>query len=78
MSRSAATTCSHCNRGPSGIAGHDELFSQTMSPPEMQFKCRACSQAWARRERADHAYSWVPIGKFAGIDVPGRPGTTPP
>jgi hypothetical protein len=78
MSRLAVTTCPDCRRGPTGIAGHGALFSQTMTPDVMQFRCHACQQAWARKHRAFDSYSWVPIAKFAGMDVPGRPGTTPP
>jgi Zn finger protein HypA/HybF involved in hydrogenase expression len=78
MTRSAEATCSECKRGPSGIAGHDALFSQTMSAEEMHFRCKSCQQAWARKQRAADSYSWVPICKVAGSDVPGRPGTTPP
>ena len=80
MTRMAEKTCPDCRRGPSGIAGHDALYSQTMSPDEMQFRCRACQQAWARRHSDSDfdLYCWAPISKFAGADVPGRPGTTPP
>jgi hypothetical protein len=78
MNPPAATTCRDCMRGPSGIAGHDALFSQTMSPDEMHFRCRACQQAWARRHEAANSYYWARIARVAGTDTPGRPGTTPP
>ena len=78
MSRLAIATCPDCRRGPTGIAGHDALFSQTMGSDEMQFRCRTCQQAWARKHPGTHSYHWAPIGKLAGMDVPGRPGTTPP
>jgi len=78
MSRSAVATCPYCMRGPQGIAGHDALFSQTMSPNEMHFMCRACGQAWSRKPHWAHSFDWAPIGKVAGMDTPGRPGTTPP
>jgi len=78
MSRLALATCPDCKRGPTGIAGHDALFSQTMSPEEMQFRCKACQQAWARKLRSTNSYAWAPIAKLAGADTPGRPGTTPP
>jgi hypothetical protein len=78
MSHLALSPCADCNRGPMGVAGHDALFSQTMSRDEMHFMCRACQQAWARKHPTTHSYNWAPIGKVAGMDVPGRPGTTPP
>jgi len=78
MTRTSGPTCPDCTRGPSGIAGHDALFSQTMTSDAMHFRCKACQQAWARQQRAPSGYSWMPIGKLAGADVPGRPGTTPP
>ena len=49
-----------------------------MGAAEMHFRCKACQQAWARKQGAIDAYFWAPIGKVAGMDVPGRPGTTPP
>ena len=71
--------CSLCERGPHGIAGHDELFSQTMGSTHMLFRCRQCGSAWVRRQGANGAYSWTaPAGEPKGMDTPGRPGTAPP
>lgn len=69
--------CTDCERGPAGIAGHDRLFSHTMHPWEMHFRCRECGQSWSRRA-AGSSYAWTAIEGPAGPDVPGRPGTTPP
>ena len=78
MNRSAVAPCADCTRGPTGIAGHDSLFSQTMGLDEMHFSCRACKRAWARRPGTGDSYAWEPIGEVAGAATPGRPGTTPP
>ncbi|HET7729146.1 MAG TPA: hypothetical protein VFK48_03850 [Usitatibacter sp.] len=71
--------CPDCRRGPSGIAGHDRLFSHTMARDHMHFKCRECETSWIRRYRDDGGFSWAPAaGERPGMDVPGRPGTAPP
>ena len=70
--------CADCMAGPSGVAGHDRLFSQTMSADEMHFRCRACSVSWARRLALDGSHVWAAIDAPYGADVPGRPGTAPP
>ena len=68
--------CEDCNLGPTGVAGHDRLYSHTMSPTEMHFSCRACGRYWARPHESP--YTWKAIKSPTGADVPGRPGTTPP
>ena len=76
---SPPSACAHCQKGPRGIAGHDELFSQTMASAHMHFKCRECGAAWVRRQGADGHYAWTaPAGEVKGMDTPGRPGTAPP
>ena len=70
--------CAECILGPSGIAGHDLLFSHTMSAIAMHFKCRGCQRAWARTRLADGDYRWSTITSPSGADVPGRPGTARP
>lgn len=76
---STPSACARCQKGPRGIAGHDELFSQTMASSHMQFKCRECGSRWVRRQRADGDYVWTPpAGEAKGMDTPGRPGTAPP
>jgi hypothetical protein len=70
--------CPECSQGPAGIAGHDRLFSHTMSAVAMHFKCRACELAWARTQASDGVYRWEAITSPSGADVPGRPGTAPP
>ena len=71
--------CLDCRQGPTGIAGHDQLFSQTMGWNQMIFNCRACGCAWVRRQAPDGAYTWKPpAGEAPGMDTPGRPGTAPP
>lgn len=76
---SPLTPCTPCARGPRGIAGHDELFSQTMSGTHMHFRCRQCGSAWVRRQGSDGAFAWTaPAGELKGMDTPGRPGTAPP
>ena len=73
-------TCPDCRRGPSGIEGHEQLFSQTMTMDQMHFKCRACGRLWVRRYAANGTYTWsAPVaGERMGMDVPGRPGTARP
>ena len=76
----AAEKCAHCRRGPSGIAGHERLFSHTMGGNQMQFKCRECAGIWVRRQGADGKFTWsLPAaGEHPGADVPGRLGSAPP
>lgn len=71
-------TCADCERGPAGIAGHEGLFSQTMRPAEMHFKCRGCGRAWARHSAGEGAFRWEEIKEPFGMGVPGKPGTAPP
>ena len=71
-------SCADCSSGPVGIAGHDRLFSHTMTGGEMQFRCRSCGGTWLRRYGPEGAYEWESIEKTTGPDVPGRPGTAPP
>lgn len=71
--------CAQCEEGPSGIAGHERLFSQTFGGDRMGFKCKECNCVWVRRAGTDGTFSWaLPKGEFPGMDVPGRPGTAPP
>ena len=74
----AMESCAGCTSGPAGIAGHDQLFSHTMTAGEMQFRCRSCGESWVRRYRSDGSYAWESIDRTSGPDVPGRPGTAPP
>jgi hypothetical protein len=71
--------CDLCAAGPSGIAGHDRLFSQSMTPDLMHFLCRGCGSRWVRRAPAEGGYQGrEPAGEHKGYDTPGRPGTAPP
>ena len=71
--------CMNCERGPSGIEGHERLFSQTFDHDQMRFKCRECNSTWVRRYGENGTYSWaLPVGGHPGRDIPGRPGTAPP
>ena len=69
--------CRNCEAGPSGIIGHEQLFSHIMSAREMHFTCRDCGDSWSRRSNPG-GYAWERIERPTGLDVPGRPGTTPP
>ena len=74
-----ASKCSDCMRGPSGIAGHERLFSHTMGGDQMHFKCKECDRRWVRRYAENGSFSWAESkGEHPGMDVPGRPGTAPP
>ena len=71
--------CANCERGPSGVEGHERLFSQTFDMAQMRFKCRECNTAWVRLYGPNGTYSWaIPAGGHPGMDVPGRPGMLPP
>ena len=71
--------CADCERGPSGIEGHERLFSQTFDQAQMRFKCRECNCVWVRRYGENATYAWsLPVGGHPGMDVPGRPGTSRP
>ena len=74
-----APSCNFCKRGPTGIIGHDKLFSHTMTSDRMTFKCRECGSMWSRRYGDDGKFLWSPAaGGDVGMDTPGRPGTAPP
>ena len=71
--------CANCERGPSGIEGHERLFSHTFDSSQMRFKCRERNTIWVRRYGENDTYSWAsPAGEHPGMDVPGRPGMAPP
>lgn len=76
--RDGSESCSDCEAGPSGIVGHDRLYSHTMTGKEMQFACRACGRFWARSLAGSEPHAWREVNAPSGEDVPGRPGTTPP
>ena len=71
-------TCLPCSTGPTGIAGHEQLYSHTMGADEMHFRCRGCGRAWSRRGSAGGPFEWHAIASPSGAGTPGRPGTTPP
>jgi hypothetical protein len=71
--------CPDCRQGPSGIQGHDSLFSHTMSAERMQFICRTCTAIWVRHYGSEGTFVWAPpAGERPGMDTPGRPGTARP
>ncbi len=70
--------CLPCAAGPSGILGHDQLYSHTMGSEEMHFLCRTCGRAWSRKGAVGGPFDWGVIGSPSGAGTPGRPGTTPP
>jgi len=71
--------CMACASGPSGIAGHENLFSETMGATRMHFRCRACKRLWVRHYRDGGDFLWRPSeGKLHDADTPGRVGTSPP
>ena len=75
----ASAPCAPCGRGPTGIAGHDALFSHNMGATHMHFRCRDCGSVWVRRYGAEGDFLWGPSGgEHPGMDTPGRPGTAPP
>jgi hypothetical protein len=71
--------CSNCGKGPTGIAGHERLFSQTFGGDLMRFKCQECQCVWVRKSAPGGTFDWsLPKGEHPRMDVPGRPGTAPP
>lgn len=65
--------CANCMRGPEGMGGHDDLFSQTMDQSQVQFKCRACGHVWARVYGKQGKIEWAePSAKSPGMVIPGR------
>ena len=71
--------CANCRRGPSGIEGHERLFSHTMNSQRMRFRCADCGAFWVRDYGEPGEFSWsAPGDEHPGMDVPGRPGTAPP
>lgn len=65
--------CANCARGPQGLEGHENLFSQTMDASQIQFRCRECGHLWTRLYRGGGAIEWAePAGRFPGVPVPGR------
>ena len=75
---SGPESCTDCQAGPRGIAGHDHLYSHSMTSNELQFTCRECGRFWARPLTWEGRSVWREISDVTGHDVPGRPGTTPP
>ncbi len=79
MEEATLEKCANCRQGPSGIEGHERLFSHTMTGDLMQFKCRACGCIWSRRYGAKGTFVWtMPAGEHPGMETPGRPGTARP
>ena len=76
--RALGHPCGDCTAGPSGIAGHDRLFSHTMGSDHMHFRCRACGALWIRRSPVAQKFEWNRAEELFGGDTPGRPGTAPP
>jgi hypothetical protein len=70
--------CGPCQAGPWGIAGHEDLFSQTMGADHMHFRCRACGTLWVRHADAALRYSWTASSRLTGPDTPGKQGMAPP
>jgi hypothetical protein len=65
--------CAPCLKGPSGIEGHDDLFTHTMNARQMQFRCRSCGTFWVRQYSGAGSFAWTPPrGEHPGMDVPGR------
>lgn len=64
--------CPSCAARPSGIEGHQDLFTHRMAGSQMQFKCRACSLLWTRKVKGDGGFEWIMSpGEFFGTDTPG-------
>lgn len=75
----AVVDCDDCRTGPAGIAGHDQLFSQTMAAGTMHFRCRDCGAVWVRLSDEGEPFRWKRSkGGYSGVDTPGRPGAAPP
>lgn len=67
--------CRPCQDGPSGIEGHDDLFTRTMDGRHMQFVCRGCGAVWARYYNAPQSFQWKSLpAQVQGTAVPGRAG----
>jgi hypothetical protein len=64
--------CAACSRGPSGLLGHEDLFSQSMDASQLQFKCRACGHTWARLYKGVGTIEWAEARANAGSPLPGR------
>lgn len=76
--RTLGHPCADCMAGPTGIAGHDRLFSETMGADHMHFRCRGCGALWVRRLPPGQHFEWSRSDEIFGTDTPGRPGTAPP
>ena len=64
--------CTNCSLGPSGIEGHGDLFTQSITRGLVHFRCRACSCAWYRHYTGNGGFLWaMPAGEFQGMNLPG-------
>jgi len=65
-------TCKGCTAGPSGIQGHDDLFTYRMAGKRLQFKCVACELLWVRDYKGGGGFEWArSTDEFAGLAPPG-------
>ena len=63
--------CERCAKGPSGIDGHTDLFTQSMAGGLVHFRCQACGSDWNRHYAAEGTFSWaLPAGEYQGADLP--------
>ena len=64
--------CTSCSARPTGIEGHEDLFTHRMAGSQMQFKCRACNRLWTRSYQGEGAFEWkLSPGEIFGSDTPG-------
>lgn len=69
------TKCAACQKVPSGIEGHVDLFACTMDGRRMQFTCRVCGANWARHYTGTGSFDWETlVERLQGTAVPGRVG----
>ena len=63
--------CTKCRALPSGIEGHDGLFTHRMAGSQMQFKCADCGLLWTRTYAGEGAFQWMlATGEILGPELP--------
>jgi hypothetical protein len=63
--------CERCNAKPSGISGHDDLYTKSfVAGSNVVMECRACGALWHRRAAKDGSFSWAETEGAHGSTVP--------
>jgi hypothetical protein len=63
--------CERCKAGPSGISGHDDLYTKSfVAGSNVVLQCRTCGALWHRTAIKDGAFTWAVTQAGHGSTVP--------